>query len=125
MKTMKNKIFVVLITTVFALPVMAQFEYNEPNAQFQSTSGLKTSGSTYTSTPALNADGTATYNELTAPSESSEGSMPKVRKGSVPVTPGDSGVQQPIGDAALPLMLFAAAAAATVAIRNRRRQVAE
>lgn len=124
MKTMKNKIFVVLITTVFALPVMAQFEYNEPNAQFQSTSGLKTSGSTYTSTPALNADGTATYNELTAPSETSEGSSPKVRK-VVPTTPGDTGTQQPIGDAALPLLLFAAAFAATVAIRNRRRQVAE
>lgn len=125
MKTMRYKLVMIVMAAVLTLPAMAQFEYDEPNAQFQSTSGLKTSGSIYSSSPALNADGTATYNELTAPSETSEGSMPKVRKGSVPVTPGDSGVQQPIGDAALPLLLFAAAFAATVAIRNRRRQVAE
>lgn len=124
MKTMRYKLVMIVMAAVLTLPAMAQFEYDEPNAQFQSTSGMMTSGSIYSSSPALNADGTATYNELTAPSETSEGSSPKVRK-VVPTTPGDTGTQQPIGDAALPLLLFAASFAATVAIRNHRRQVAE
>ena len=119
MKTMKNKIFVVLIATVFALPVMAQFEYNEPNAQFQSTSGLKTSGSTYSSNPTLNEDGTA-------PSPTGPRRAPK------PINDDDDweyrmddiggGISTPIGDAVLPLMLMAMAYAVYSVARVYRRK---
>ena len=125
MKITIYKIVMIVLAAVLALPVMAQFEYEEPNAQFQSTSGMITSGSAYSSTPTLNNDGTAAFNDPTLPADAPEGAMHKARKGGLPGTPGDSGVQQPIGDATLPLMLMAVAFAATVAIRNRRRQVAE
>lgn len=119
MKTVKNKIFVVLMASVLALPAMAAFgDQEQPNAVFQSTSTLSPSGSVYSASPALDENGTAS-----APS-----SGPR-RTTIAPPTPpvvdeNDTG-NTPIGDAALPLLVFAAAAAATVAIRNRRRQVAE
>lgn len=117
MKTVKNKIFVVLMASVLALPAMAAFgDQEQPNAVFQSTSTLSPSGSAYSSNPALDENGTA-----------SEPSNSPRRIGTPPpptIDKNDTG-NTPVGDAALPLLVFAAAAAATVAIRNRRRQMAE
>ena len=119
MKTMINKIIVVLMAAAFALPAVAQWSIaQEPSTQFQSTSTLTGSGSSYSTNPTLNADGTASYNDATQPANS-----PRPHK--APPIHGDDDNDMPVGDATLPLLLFAAAFAATVAIRNRRRQVAE
>lgn len=119
MKTVKNKIFVVLMASVLALPAMAAFgDQEQPNAVFQSTSTLSPSGSVYSSNPILDEDGTANNPASQAPSRGPR-KLPDL-----PSTENESD-NTPIGDAALPLLVFAAAAAATVAIRNRRRQVAE
>ena len=115
MKTMKNKIIVVLMAAAIVLPAMAQFSFaQEPNTQFQSTSSLSGSGSTYSSSPTLGSDGTAAYNDsYTESSQPSSGP----RRVSPPTPENDP---TPVGDAALPLLLMAVAFAATVAMRNRR-----
>ena len=122
MKTVKNKIFVVFMASVLALPAMAAFgDQEQPNAVFLSTSTLSPSGSAYSANPSLDEDGSACDPASQSPSRGPR------KSGSMPGMPDTSKTQDntPIGDAALPLLVFAAAAAATVAIRNRRRQVAE
>jgi len=124
---MKNIILVMIMVAAFSLPAMAGWNNQEQQnvtlqqEAFQSTSTMQGSGSAYTSNPTLNSDGSAS-----SPSESAPASN-KIRKSFGDNTDGGttSDPNSPIGDAALPLLVFAAAAAATVAIRNRRRQVAK
>jgi len=120
-KIMKNRLFVILMAAVFALPAMAGWinqEQKDATAQqnaFQSTSTMQGSGSAYSANPALNSDGTAAYN---APSEAPSPIRPRREpKPNQEVSPED---QAPIGDAVLPLMLMAAAAAGVIALRRRR-----
>ena len=120
MKTMKNKIIVVLMAAAFALPAMAQFSIaQEPNTQFQSTSTLSGSGSTYSSSPTLGDDGTATYDDGSSAAAHAPGNPRRVG----PPTP--EGDPTPLGDAALPMLLFAMAYAACVIARRRRKLVAD
>jgi len=111
-------VMIVLAAVLVALPAMAQFSSQEqPNAVFQSTSTLSPSGSAYSSNPTLDENGTA--------SAPNRGKRNDPLLPDIPVVDEDDTGNTPIGDAALPLLLFAAAFAATIAIRNRRRQVAE
>ena len=72
-----------------------------PQATFQSTSTIQGSGSNYSSNPMLNADGMASYEGATYTETQVPSGPRKI------VTPGNSGTQQPIGDALIPLTLMA------------------
>jgi len=98
---MKNKIIVVLMAAAIVLPAMAQLCIaQETNTQFQSTSTLSGSGSTYSSTPMLSSDGTAAYDDASNTQAQTPGKPRKVG----PPTPG--GDPTPVGDAILPLLLI-------------------
>lgn len=113
---MKNKLITLILAAVLALPAMAQqLGAKEPDAQFQSTSGMKPSGSAYSSEPMLGADGTATYDAATAPVQTPVSGARKVG----PPTP--EGDPTPIGDGAWALVLIAGLYAAYI-YRVRRRQ---
>ena len=92
---------------LMALPTMAQtFETQkkeQPNAVFQSTSALQGSGSQYSATPMLGADGTATLDgAVSTPAQAPSGPRRTISN------PDDS-EENPIGDAVLPLVLLAGA----------------
>ena len=120
---MKNRLYTVimLLLSVAALPVMAQMSTNDqqwgasaPSASFQSTSTMQSSGSAYSTSPMLNADGTATYNAAsTTPAQASAGPR-KV----TPPTP--SGDPTPVGDGLWAMMVLAVGYAAFVASRRRK-----
>ena len=124
MKDMKNRVIVMIMAAVFALPAMAGWikQEQQPNATeqqraFQSTSAMQGSGSPYTSTPAeLNDEGRAMYEEKTEQVVVVSG-----RRKVKPVTPDKD--PMPVGDAVLPMMLMAAAAAGAVAWRRRKAAV--
>ena len=86
-----------------------------PTAVFQSTSTLAGSGSAYSATPILAEDGTATY----------EGAGGPRRAPSTPGTPSTPGQgsqenQFPLGDAFIPLLLFALAYGAWILTRRKK-----
>ena len=90
-----------------ALPTMAQTfgtqKKEQPNAVFQSTSALQGSGSQYSATPMLGADGTATLDgAVSTPAQAPSGPRRTISN------PDDS-EENPIGDAVLPLLLLACA----------------
>ena len=119
---MKNNIatlIVIVMLAVFALPAKAQ-QFNQyhgavaPQASFQSTSTMVGTGSSYSSNPMLNDDGTATYNGASySPAEAPSG--PKK-------VGGHAQEGTPIGDAVLPLMLCALA---YLIFRTRKRAKGE
>ena len=108
------------MVVALTLPTMAQnFEAQQPNAAFQSTSTMMGSGSTYTSNPTLSENGTA-Y----SPSAAAAPSGPHMAKKdlglpSVPSTEGDDG-NVPLDDAMWPLLLFALAFVGVTYIRKRK-----
>ena len=119
---MKNRIVVMIMAAALSLPAMAGWiHHDQKNAAvqqeaFQSTSTMTPSGSAYSSNPTLNVDGTAAYDEASAPANA-----PGRRKiGPSPSGTVDETDKVPVGDAVLPLMLMAAAAAGVVALRRRR-----
>ena len=120
---MKNRVIVMIMAAVFALPAMAgwikqeQQNATEQQSAFQSTSAMQGSGSPYTSTPAeLNDEGKATYEEKSEPVIVVSG-----RRKVKPVTPDKD--PMPVGDAVLPMMLMATAAAGAIALRRRKALV--
>ena len=122
---MKNKVKLIMIAIMaaaFALPAMAQKSTNEqqwgsasaPSASFQSTSTMQSSGSAYSTTPMLNADGTATYNAAsTTPAQAPSGP----RKVGPPTPEGDP---TPVGDGLWALMLMAFGYAGYIIYRRRK-----
>lgn len=121
---MKNRVIVLIMAAVFALPAMAgwikqeQQNATEQQSAFQSTSTLQGSGSPYASSPApLNNEGRATYEETTEPTNT----IVRVIRRIGVVTP--EGNPTPAGDAVLPMMLMAAAAAGAMAWRRRKAAV--
>ena len=104
------------MVAALALSTMAQNfgKQDQPNVQFQSTSTLQGSGSTYSATPALNADGTA-YNPAASASPAQAPSGPHRV---APATP--DGAPTPVGDAVLPLMLMALAFGGVIYLRRRK-----
>ena len=118
---MKNRVIVMIMAAVFALPAMAgwikqeQQNATEQQSAFQSTSTLQGSGSPYASSPVeLNEEGRATYEEPTEPTNT----IVRVIRRIGVVTP--EGDPTPVGDAVLPMMLMAAAAAGAMAWRRRK-----
>lgn len=100
-----------------ALPAKAQTfgtRVEQPKAVFHSTSTMMGSGSQYSANPTLNADGTVNAEAYGVENQDA----PKMRR--VSGTPGQGGIQQPIGDALIPLTLFAGA---YLIIRAARRKV--
>ena len=121
---MKNRVIVMIMAAVFALPAMAgwikqeQQNATEQQSAFQSTSTLQGSGSPYASSPVeLNEEGRATYEEPTEPTNT----IVRVIRRIGVVTP--EGDPTPVGDAVLPMMLMAAAAAGAMAWRRRKAAV--
>ena len=98
MKTIKY--ILTIISMVTALSVSAQTLTEQPNVQFQSTSTLQGSGSTYSANPSLNADGMAVYNA----SDVAQAPSGPRRIGPTHAEEGDN--PNPVGDAVLPLMLM-------------------
>ena len=88
-----------------------------PIATFRSTSTMQGSGSTYSSNPMLNAEGQATYTTQESSPAYSPGCPRRI------ITPGNSGIQQPIGDALIPLLLMVMAYATSVLLRRRKSRV--
>lgn len=93
-----------------SVPAVAQYERQEqpivgataPSASFQSTSAMQGTGSAYSSNPTIGANGTATYEGASyAPAHTGNGARKIVNP------PDDE--ENPIGDAALPLILLALA----------------
>lgn len=121
---MKNRIIVMIMAAVFALPAMAGWINQErkdatvQQSAFQSTSTMQGSGSAYSSNPTLDIDGTA------SPPSSAPSNGPRRSKMDDDdfeiTTPPQEGKEAPIGDAVLPLLLFAGAAAGVIALRRRR-----
>lgn len=118
MKNRVKKIMVLAMVAVITLPAMAQWSAEEqerttaPSTSFQSTSTMQSSGSAYSTTPTLNADGTATYEAAGAPEQVRSSGPRKV----IPPTP--SGDPTPVGDGAWALIVMAGAYAA---LRIRRK----
>ena len=116
MNDMKRLMVILVMVAVGVLPTMAQnFEVQQPNATFQSTSAMTGSGSAYSSNPTLNDNGTAEAPVASAPRS--------LRKGTLPPPPAvdenDSG-NVPLGDPVWPLMLMAIAFCGAIAIRKKR-----
>lgn len=119
-----KKIMMILIAAAIVLPTMAQSfsSGNDQNRQgvgqapnapvFQSTSVMQGSGSAYFANPSLNASGTATYNgaEEAINSTTPNNGPRKINPIAAPT---------PIGDAVLPLLLFAGAFLIWRAARRR------
>lgn len=112
-----------MAVALVALPTMAQNFSKQEQPVFQSTSTLTPSGSAYSAQPALNADGTA-YSPVAqapigprrAPNPINDDDDWKDREGAI-----GTGVDTPIGDAVLPLMLCAMLFAGVIYLRRRRR----
>ena len=127
---MKNRVIVMLMAAVFALPAMAGWikqeqhqNATEQQEAFQSTSTMPGSGSRYRSTPVeLNEEGRATYEDTTEPAYIVRNPR---RIGPSPSGDIDEKDKVPAGDAVLPMMLMAAAAAGAIALRRRKAVVEE
>ena len=87
-----------------------------PNATFQSTSAMQGTGSAYSANPSLNAEGMAIYTEQPVSSDYASSGPRRI------VTPGNSGTQQPLGDALIPLLLMALAFLAFSYLRRKREK---
>lgn len=123
----------VLLVALFALPVMAGWVTQNNSYQvvttayaFQSTSAMQEVGSPYSSTPAnLNEDGYASYSDPESSLNAPRYINGPRRSKEDNVDVGEAEEGSPIGDAVLPLLLMAAAAAGVIAYRRRRLQPAE
>ena len=92
----------------------AQVQTTSPSATFQSTSTLTGSGSALSATPMLGADGTATLDgAVSTPAQAPSGPRRTI-------TNPDDDVENPIGDAVLPLLLLALAYLSTRVLLKSR-----
>ena len=128
---------IVVLVAALALPTMSQsYEAQKqqqvaaPAAGFRSTSVLQGSGSTYSSNPSLNTDGTASYNGAAASPAKAPGG-PHRAVDPISGLPemkwyedqGITGAEMPLGDALIPLALMALAFGAVVYYRRKRADV--
>ena len=109
----------VMVALLVSAPAVAQsVSPQDPNTiEFQSTSALQTSGSSYSSTPTLNEDGTvpSPSGPRRAPKPINDDSDWETRSGDI-----GTGISTPVGDAVWPLCLFALAYVGIVALRRRK-----
>ena len=119
---MKRIIMILMAAALVALPTMAQNFKNQntddrvQTQAFQSTSTMTPVGSAYSSNPSLNADGTA-YNPSSAATPAQSGPR---KIGPTVSSDIDEKDKVPVGDAVLPLTLFALAFAMFVYFRRKQ-----
>lgn len=117
MKDMKTIVKIMVISMLWlCAPAEAQVLVDEvqPAATFQSTSTMTGSGSVYSSNPVLNEEGSAVYGGGASYSPAHAQGRP--RKAPDPISSDDdldedtgTGLDTPVGDALLPLLLMALA----------------
>ena len=128
MRTMRYLLTV--LATVSVLGVCAQGLAQQEQTVFQSTSTMSGSGSSYSSNPSLNSDGTASYEGAShTPAQAPGKPGGHLRREENPfggetigdvTNPNEPGT--PIGDAALPLMVLACVyALMRVSLLNKRK----
>ena len=109
-----KRVISILFVAVLAMPMMAQFSMDAqeqlPMIEFQSTSVMQGSGSAYSATPALNADGS-----IDLMGQSTTPSGPRKIGGVTPNTD-----PMPVGDALIPLLLMAIVFAGVIAYRRKK-----
>lgn len=114
---MKNFMIILVMVAAFVLPAMAQ----QQQEQWQ-TSTMQTSGSAYSS-QVTSVGASSVPSEATTTANYAPGRPGVVRTTGTPPTPtndpNDPG-NVPIGDAVLPLMLFAAGFAGVIYVRRRK-----
>ena len=137
---MKRLMMILMAAALVALPAIAQsfgskrsVENDQQAAQnytttepFRSTSAMQTSGSVYSANPTLEGNGTASYGGSVNPKNRGLRKADNNHDGyddetGLPVTSGTGGSQQPLGDAVLPLLLFACAYLGWSLFFRRRR----
>ena len=92
------------------------FGASAPSATFQSTSSMSGSGSSYSATPSLNADGTAAYEGGSYTSAKAPLIGGPRKNTSNPPDP------QPLGDTLLPLLLMSLAFCGYLYLRRKRSE---
>ena len=120
------------MTMALVLPGYAQqFRSSEqPSVQFQSTSSMVGSGSAYSSTPTIGVNGTA-YIPTSSPGKAHPGHIRKAdsdRDGfddetGLPYTPDNTGIEQPLGDGVVPMLICAMLFAGIVVLRRKREEL--
>ena len=110
---MRKFMMIIMAVALVALPTMAQ--------DWQSTSAMQGSGSAYsaqvTAVGAVEAtDMATTTTDTYSPAQAPSGPRRIV-------TPGNSGTQQPIGDALIPLLLMVMVYATYLLLRRRKSRV--
>ena len=119
---------------------MPQVEATAPASSFQSTSAMNGSGSSYSANPTLNTDGTASYSSpskgpLRGKKADLDGDGFDDETGEAVSNPWGTGggeqtidnhgindVDNPIGDAVLPLLLMSLAFCALISLRRKRSE---
>ena len=110
---------ITVMVVAFALPAKAQnYEAQQPNAIFQSTSTMQPSGSTYSSAVYEVGSSSPSY----APAKGPRKAPPTIEPGTEsndydPANPQFS----PLGDVLIPLILFALAYVGYIALRKKKR----
>lgn len=121
---------IIMGVALIALPAMAQ-EYGQqqygataPNAQIQSTSTFTGSGSSYSSNPTLNSDGTAAYNGASYSPAKAPGGPRRGFDNTPDIGHEWANPGSPVGDAMLPLMLMALAFVGGIALKRHKAEKA-
>ena len=109
----------VMVALLLSAPITAQ-EWQSTSA-FQSTSTMTGSGSSYSSNPSLNANGTASAPAY-GPRRAKMDDGPSITIDVPPIVVVDPEKDKitPVGDAVLPMLLFAAGFAGVIALRRKR-----
>ena len=110
---MRTKFFIIALLSVVTLAVRAQQQ------EWQSTSTMRGAGSAYS--PQVTAVGATaiTSTATTTESYSPAGAHGNPKTFITPDDPGNQSSDNPIGDAVLPMMLFAGIAIMVIAVRKR------
>ena len=113
---MRKIVLIIMAVALIALPTMAQED------QWQSTSSMQGSGSTYSSQ--VTAVGATDVNSMATTTQSYSSSSQGPSRAKKFDTGGDAGQgPSPLGDAILPLSLMAVAFCGVVYLRRRKRAV--
>ena len=116
---MKKIMMIVVMVAAFVLPTTAQ-EWQSTSA-FQSTSTMTGAGSSYSSNPTINENGTANAPSY-APGGPHKAPTPISTEDQRQKNEGGSGKDTPLGDALIPLAVMAMVFAGVIALRRRKAQ---
>lgn len=129
MKKNLKKLSLVVMAVLMALTVTAQTYQSSAMGQdkaqstsFKSTATMPSSGSSYSANPTINANGQAVFGGSESPAAGPRRvKMDGTGTPGTPSTPGQGSQENqfPIGDATLPMALFAMVFAMVIAVRRR------